>query len=69
MKRTCNGCRALSGDTGCSLGYERKFKSRGNLLPSEYVPAEECPKPLTYDRFFALPKKWEISAQTTQENP
>jgi len=57
MKRTCFGCRALdfNGEQKrCDLGYKQIWKPLYNTLRREPIPAEECPKPRTYDKYFEL---------------
>jgi hypothetical protein len=56
MKRTCNGCRALS-DNFCLLGYKTVVKKYFDYLPVEYKPLEECPKPKTNDEYVVADKK------------
>lgn len=48
-KKSCSGCRALG--HGCELGYQiRHHATQPWKAP---VPLEPCPKPLTYDDYFA----------------
>ena len=56
MKRTCYGCKAFDADW-CNLGYktERVYNSKRRLY--EVRPLENCPKPLTYDRWLKLKEK------------
>ena len=55
MKRNCNGCKALYIDRyycTCELGYRMtKEVINKNLMLYNYKPAEECPKPKTYNEF------------------
>ena len=56
MKTNCNGCRALeytSYNYSCRLGYKIITRPVFKDIP-EGIPQEECPKPLTYDRFIAI---------------
>lgn len=47
MKRTCNGCRALSRGI-CTLGYEVAPKTViEHVYTVEWKPLQECPKPKT----------------------
>lgn len=57
MKRTCSGCRAEGLDGHCDLGYETKVKDIVMGVLYRYKPAEECPKPLTYNAYFASERK------------
>ena len=57
MKRTCFGCRSLDWNghqKNCALGYKQGTNWHPKSLWSEPVPAEDCPKPLTYTKFFEL---------------
>jgi hypothetical protein len=58
MKKNCNGCRASStgfyGQYKCDLNY--KMESIFNdkcLMYTHGKPLEECPKPKTYEDYFA----------------
>lgn len=64
MKRTCNGCRALD-VTFCDLNYRVKRKYHRAWLYSETIPAEECPKPKTYEKLMEL---WQVR-NGVNENP
>lgn len=61
MKRNCNGCRALYIDRcygTCELGYRiAKEVVNKNLMLYNYKPAEECPKPKTYDDLIKARKR------------
>ena len=62
MKRTCNNCRALNGES-CGLGYKVVYRGKGAKDHTGYFegmrPTTNCPKPLTYRKLMLLPKKWE----------
>lgn len=53
MKKTCNGCRALggTGEGKCELGYITGIK-REVFQTTEWGPLEECPKPITYEKYY-----------------
>lgn len=53
MKQTCYGCRAFD-SFGCNLGYknERVYNTKRRLY--EVRPLEDCPKPITYDKWLKL---------------
>ena len=54
MKKTCNGCRAISRDF-CYLGYATKiiYKDYKDFSPiTILIPLEKCPKPKTYNEYF-----------------
>jgi len=57
MKRTCNNCRALSGEQ-CDLFYKNELRGGGARDQTGFFfgmrPSEECPKPTTYAAWFAL---------------
>ena len=53
MKRTCGGCRAISGEF-CSLGFKTKKVS---MLYGDLKPLEQCPKPKTYPEYVELAHK------------
>jgi hypothetical protein len=64
MKRTCNGCRALDGNSPrglfCSLGYTiRAIRILGGVGWGQYryQPQEECEKPKTVKRLEELKRK------------
>lgn len=63
MKKTCNGCRALENigyEQQCSLGYSMTVDVIGKLFGRDIhkaKPLEECPKPKTYDIYYALVDK------------
>jgi len=60
MKRTCFGCRALDWNgrsSRCDLGYKQSKKYHREQLRSEPIPAEQCPKPLTYGKLLELEKE------------
>ena len=49
MKRTCDGCRALTQSgpsTFCGLGF--RMKTKLSYAGLEYIPDEPCPKPITH---------------------
>ena len=57
MKKTCFGCRALDFDfrsKRCELGYKQTGKYHRKQLWTEPIPAEQCPKPTTYEAFSKL---------------
>ena len=59
MKRTCFGCRALDWNgeqMRCDLGYKQSRKYIRESLRSEPIPAEQCPKPRTYEELLELLK-------------
>lgn len=51
-KYNCSGCRALTKEHTCLLGYRMKSYEK-MFLPHEtwIVPFEKCPKPTTKDDF------------------
>ena len=49
-KKSCSGCRALDGNK-CELGYRVARNINQRWKAPE--PLERCPKPLTYDAYFA----------------
>lgn len=53
MKRTCNGCKALSQSKYfyCELGYKLTSKREYEGITIECKPLEECPKPKTNDEY------------------
>ena len=60
MKRTCNNCRALSGEI-CSLGYKNESRQQLGVKGRDHSgyfrgmkPSEECPKPMTYAKWARL---------------
>ena len=61
MKHNCNGCRALNIDRcycTCELGYPiAKEVVNRQLMIYKYKPAEECPKPKTYDDLIKARKR------------
>ncbi len=61
MKRNCNGCKALDIDRyygACELGYRiAKEVTNRQLMLYKYKPAEECPKPKTYDDLIKARKR------------
>lgn len=62
LKRTCEGCRAFDTDgrmVKCDLGYKQEKIYGGPWSPNSAKPAEECPKPRTYDEFFGLKENLE----------
>lgn len=53
MKRTCDGCKALSDKTR----YE-KYCTRGYKMDGmKWKPLEECPKPTTNMSYIHCPRK------------
>lgn len=54
MKRTCQGCRAevcINKTLRCEFGYlVRHIKFRGVYMG--IIPAEECPKPKTWNEYY-----------------
>jgi hypothetical protein len=63
MKKTCNGCRAITGH-GCGLGKKTKMNTKkimGSYIDVGRIPTEECDKPKTYLIFLELIKKKEQS--------
>lgn len=52
--KTCNGCRALRGtrtfEQFCDLHYKMTYYKKGFFECR--VPAEICPKPKTYKKYF-----------------
>ena len=61
MKRNCNGCKALNIDRyygACELRYSMtKEVVNRQLMLYKYKPAEECPKPKTYDDLIKAKKR------------
>lgn len=56
MKTNCNGCRSLcyiDTEYTCRLGY-KLFTLPIFGKPPIGVPKEECPKPLTYDKYYTI---------------
>ncbi|MFA5174744.1 MAG: hypothetical protein WC438_06180 [Candidatus Pacearchaeota archaeon] len=58
MKRNCENCRASKYPSiGCELGYSNNTRFRPNKYNKyarEQYPTEECPKPLTYEKYIEL---------------
>ncbi|MEP9408611.1 hypothetical protein ABKP09_20030 [Peribacillus frigoritolerans] len=53
MKKTCNGCRAMEASGGgCSLGYITEAASSMWDIELEHQPLEDCPKPITDEKFY-----------------
>ena len=56
MKKSCDGCKALSihyPDMFCKLG----FKVERIIYEKEVIrliPLVQCPKPLTYDKYYTI---------------
>ena len=63
MKKNCNGCRAL-GPVGCALGYrtetKRKYVAFFKYFIDYRAPLEQCPKPITYGKFYIEKSKKDI---------
>ena len=56
MKKNCNDCRALLGNS-CTLGYKTKVEYKKVYLTYEIPickPLQECEKPKTYSDYFTL---------------
>lgn len=54
MKRTCEGCRAFEYDgvrSRCNLQYDQDIQCSDSGWGYTIKPAEECPKPKTYDKY------------------
>ena len=63
MKKSCSGCRAFghtNSPAQCDLGYKiEKFREiectdEKFYNPLLFKPTEECPKPVTWKRYFEL---------------
>lgn len=54
IKRTCDGCKAIS-HLGCELGYRvsKEYLRPGIFNCYVYRPAEVCPKPKTNEEYSA----------------
>lgn len=55
MKRTgtCYGCKALDSDW-CNLGFRNRRVYNPKRRLYEIKPEEDCPKPMTYERWLKL---------------
>ena len=55
MKKTCNRCKAdlNYSEKFCGLGFKRKCREICGMFVYN-IPAQECPKPLTYSDYFYL---------------
>lgn len=57
MKKTCNGCRALTRDNN-GLKCELKYRTEPKMIlygkEVEIKPVEECPKPKSYEEYNEL---------------
>ena len=70
IKSNCNGCRALSYidmNYKCRLGYKLITRPIFDDVP-EGIPQEECPKPLTYDRYFTIVQDRETEERDKQRS-
>lgn len=58
QKRTCNKCKGLyegSSRFSCKFGYKIQEKRKeviGHVFITLPIPAEPCPKPLTWDEWW-----------------
>lgn len=52
MRRTCDGCRALTASTNggyyCALGYKIHSTRFYFEIALDHIPSEKCPKPKTF---------------------
>lgn len=66
IKKSCKNCRALGG-TRCELGF--KNQTNINYSWKDPIPLEPCPKPLTYEAYFAEREKRqkELAAEASSE--
>lgn len=52
MKKMCNGCQAMTATGGgCSLGYITEASSSMWNIDPERRPLEDCPKPITQEKY------------------
>jgi hypothetical protein len=51
VKKSCEGCLALTMDRACDLGY--KMTTTGNYPRFRSRPLEPCPKPVTNPEYLA----------------
>lgn len=55
VKRTCTGCKAFDEIANkCGLGYKVQTRCSNKYFITYCTPLEECPKPLTIQKFVEL---------------